>query len=168
MLSSQIYTGEKQHIFQQIRLQKQHKTQKNTRRLTVTPDTAELFTTQILQLHENQQIMLLSESLDLSCPQRSGLEAIICYGRCCGIPWGPGGPICLILGIVALRYALENKLITNFTGKKNLQEGQTSKNWVENVDRNSLAFAIALFISSVPRNFEGLELLALSLFLGVI
>jgi uncharacterized protein YjlB len=32
-----------------------------------------------------------------ACPQKDGIRKYICFGPCCSIPWGPGGPICLAL-----------------------------------------------------------------------
>ena len=71
----------------------------------------------------------------------------ICYGPCCGLPWGPGGPICLALSAIAFRYSIPYTWIGWVRSD--------SPELARNVDLAALTFAAALFLSAAPRTAEG-------------
>ncbi|KAK3270066.1 hypothetical protein CYMTET_21519 [Cymbomonas tetramitiformis] len=71
------------------------------------------------------------------CPNLSGVRASICYGPCCNLDWGPGGPICLLLAFAVARAARPDAKEAKLPNAK--------------PDQGTLLFALALFLSSVPR-----------------
>jgi hypothetical protein len=88
----------------------------------------------------------------LNCPEYTGLRKNICYGPCCGIPWGPGGPICLALSAGAFRTGMPYRLSSW------LQSKEEEAAEVGPVDKPVLAFSAALFLSSAPLTFGGVAL----------
>lgn len=86
-----------------------------------------------------------------ACPDYTGLRKNICYGPCCGVPWGPGGPICLALSAGAFRSALPYRFSSWLRSKETDAE-------MEGVDKQVLAFSGALFLSSAPLTFGGIAL----------
>lgn len=85
-----------------------------------------------------------------SCPNFTGLRKYVCYGPCCGIPWGPGGPICLALAGGAFRTALPFRYSSWLLSK----EGDPD---LPPVDKGVLAFSAALFLGSAPLTFAGVS-----------
>lgn len=81
-----------------------------------------------------------------ACPERSGIAQYVCYGPCCGLDWGPGGPICLALAGISLRSGVP----WTFSGwvRKNVGAPLDTT-----PDSGTLLLALALFVSSVPRTF---------------
>jgi hypothetical protein len=94
-------------------------------------------------------VALLAEApSQQACPEREGLPKYICYGPCCALDWGPGGPICLALSAAAFRYAMPYTLIAWVRGSHPDAD--------MTVDLKVLAFAAALFASAVPRTAAGI------------
>lgn len=83
-----------------------------------------------------------------SCPNFTGLQKYVCYGPCCGVPWGPGGPIFLALSAVAFRTAMPYRFSSWLRSSEEDSE-------IGPVDKPVLAFSAALFLSSVPYTFGG-------------
>lgn len=71
----------------------------------------------------------------------------ICYGPCCGLPWGPGGPICLALAGIAFRYGMPYTFVRWLRSEEAELQGK--------VDIQTLAFSAVLFLSAAPRTAEG-------------
>lgn len=71
----------------------------------------------------------------------------ICYGPCCGLPWGPGGPICLALAGTAFRYGMPYTIV----GWVRSEDAELPGT----IDTKTLAFSAALFLSAAPRTAEG-------------
>ena len=88
-----------------------------------------------------------------TCPQREGVSKYICYGPCCAIPWGPGGPICLALSAISFRYAMP----FTFSGwfRRDIEQADKERGDDVRVDRAGLAFSVALFASAAPRTAAG-------------
>jgi hypothetical protein len=88
-----------------------------------------------------------------ACPEREGLRKYICYGPCCAIPWGPGGPICLALSAASFRYAVP----FTFSGwfSRSIAEADKEPEGAMRVDPAGLAFSVALFASAAPRQAAG-------------
>ena len=84
------------------------------------------------------------------CPEREGLRKYICYGPCCAIPWGPGGPVFLAISGAAFRAAMPYTIIEWFQRDEEEQAEAEMR-----VDFPTLAFCIASFAASAPRYFEG-------------
>jgi hypothetical protein len=85
----------------------------------------------------------------LNCPDYTGLRKNICYGPCCGIPWGPGGPICLALSAGAFRSGMPYR----FSSWVRSPAGEDDD--VGSVDVPALLFSAALFLGSAPLTFSG-------------
>jgi hypothetical protein len=83
-----------------------------------------------------------------ACPEFTGIRKYVCYGPCCGVPWGPGGPICLALSAAAFRYSMPFRYSSWIRSEDSEAEAGT-------VDLPALAFAAVLFLSSAPRTFGG-------------
>lgn len=83
-----------------------------------------------------------------SCPDFTGIRKYVCYGPCCGVPWGPGGPIFLALSAGAFRTAMPFRYSSWLRSKEEDPELGT-------VDRPVLAFSAALFLTSAPFTFGG-------------
>ena len=83
-----------------------------------------------------------------ACPDFKGLQKYVCYGPCCGVPWGPGGPIFLALSAGAFRTAMPYR----FSSWLRSSEADPE---IGPVDKPVLAFSAALFLSSVPYTFGG-------------
>lgn len=84
-----------------------------------------------------------------ACPELTGIRKYVCYGDCCGLPWGPGGPICLLLAAATFRYAMPFSFSSWFQKEQN-------DNPPLPVDWPALAFSAVLFASAVPRTAAGL------------
>ena len=91
---------------------------------------------------------------DEACPEREGIRKYICYGPCCGIPWGPGGPICLALSAAAFRYAMPYTFVNWFRRDVKQQDDKEPEKSL-GVDAAGLAFSAALFASAAPRTAAG-------------
>ena len=89
-----------------------------------------------------------------SCPDLQGIGKYVCYGECCSVPWGPGGPICLALAGGALRYAMPY----TFSGwlRRDIALADKERAADMRLDKAGLAFAVALFASAAPRSGAGL------------
>lgn len=83
------------------------------------------------------------------CPQFEGIRKYVCYGPCCGIPWGPGGPICLALAGGAFRYAMPYTFVS-------WMRRDNDSDAAMRIDAAGLAFCVTLFASAAPRTAEGI------------
>jgi hypothetical protein len=88
-----------------------------------------------------------------ACPQKDGIRKYICYGPCCSIPWGPGGPICLALAARAFRYAMPFTFVGWF--RRDSQQDERKEPVGMKVDLAGLAFSAVLFASAAPRTAAG-------------
>jgi hypothetical protein len=89
----------------------------------------------------------LAESEPQACPQLTGLPMYICYGPCCELDWGPGGPICLALSAATFRYAMP------YTWIQWMRKSHPDAEMV--VDYKALAFSAVLYASAAPRTAAG-------------
>lgn len=94
---------------------------------------------------QSQLDALFTRLVPETCPPKEGgFNKYICYGTCCAVPWGPGGPICFVLSGICIRTGLALRIT---------RLGEENSAWV--VDRSSLGFGLALLASSVPTNYGG-------------